>query len=79
MVVPRSHAQLADLTADEVESVIRASRALISALRAEGLAGVALDQVGPASGVGHYSVIVGARQGSHDEIDEFVNGLRAHL
>ena len=34
LVVPRRHAQLGDLTGDEVESITRATRALLSVLRA---------------------------------------------
>jgi hypothetical protein len=79
LVVPRRHVQLGDLTAGEVESATSASRAVVGALRGEGVKGAKLNQVGPASGFAHYSILIGAEHGGVDEIDDFVNRLRPHL
>ena len=76
LVVTRRHVDhLADLTDQESASVARASRALVTVLRATGVEGVTVDAVGP----GHVSAVVGGRQGHADVITDFVNGLRAHL
>ena len=53
--------------------------AVVGALRGEGVKGAKLNQVGPASGFAHYSILIGAEHGGVDEIDDFVNRLRPYL